>query len=267
MPLFVKVLPPEHAESDRAEARDEREKKTAADERLISLTADLVHYTAALFVATFVLAGITAGLVLVGYRQDRDAKESIAATKLAAESARKSAAAYVSTERAMLATSHFIATQSVDGATLQAVNFTFNIAWPNTGRTPAHAMIWTDHRVQWPSSPIPTFGQPQGHQPTKSVVGPSSAPSGPDQIIPISDVIEIANGNKNLFLYGRCQYSDIFDTSVIHITEVCVQVTFIGDVSALSIFPPREERGRFRYSAVGSQNGFVSNPVTTDAED
>jgi hypothetical protein len=90
-PIVVKVLPTEKTKDDltREDAKDKE--KTAIDQKLVSLTGDLALYTKLLFVATAVLALITLGLVVTGFLQIRDARETIEATKIAALAAQKSA--------------------------------------------------------------------------------------------------------------------------------------------------------------------------------
>ena len=86
-PAVVKVLPSEKSKDDLA--REER--KDEADRRLVELTGDLARYTEWLFGATLALGFITMGLVVVGFLQVRDAKESIAAAVKSAAAAEKAA--------------------------------------------------------------------------------------------------------------------------------------------------------------------------------
>jgi hypothetical protein len=89
-PVVVKVLPAEKSKDDLAREDAQNSEKAAAEGRLINLTSDLAFYTKLLFGATACLALVTVGLVVVGFLQVRDAKESIAATKKAAEAAQES---------------------------------------------------------------------------------------------------------------------------------------------------------------------------------
>ena len=74
-PLIVKVVPEEKSKDELAReyAREQSEG------RLVELTGDLALYTWRLFLATAGLVFATSGLVVVGFRQIRDAKEAIAA--------------------------------------------------------------------------------------------------------------------------------------------------------------------------------------------
>ena len=73
--------------------RKDRDEKSATDHRLVDYTADLAHYTLALFIATLLLAGGTGGLVYYGFKQASDAKRAIAASEKAAKAAETAAAA------------------------------------------------------------------------------------------------------------------------------------------------------------------------------
>jgi hypothetical protein len=86
-PAIVKRLPAEKPkdELDREIAKQE------SDRQLVKFTGDLATYTKLLFIATGILAVITAGLVIVGFLQVRDAKESISAAVKSAAAAEKAA--------------------------------------------------------------------------------------------------------------------------------------------------------------------------------
>jgi hypothetical protein len=88
-PVIVKVLPPEKSKDE----LDAEIAKQESDRQLVKLTGDLAAYTRLLFVATGLLAVITAGLVIAGFLQVRDAKASIAAAVKSAGAAEKAAAA------------------------------------------------------------------------------------------------------------------------------------------------------------------------------
>jgi len=81
-PLFVKITSSEYPQPD--PTQDDAK-------RLTDLTGDLAHYTKDLFIATVVLALVTAGLLILGMFQLKDNKRSITA----AENAAKAAAAQV----------------------------------------------------------------------------------------------------------------------------------------------------------------------------
>jgi hypothetical protein len=74
-PVIVKVLPTEKPKDE----LDREIEKQESDRQLVKLTGNLATYTKALFIATGILALITAGLVVVGFFQVRDAKAAIAA--------------------------------------------------------------------------------------------------------------------------------------------------------------------------------------------
>lgn len=87
-PVVVKVITPEKSDADLAKEEAKEKESLAVEERLADLTGDLAGYTKGLFIATLVLAGLTAGLLGLGVFQVRDAKRSIAAAETAANAAR-----------------------------------------------------------------------------------------------------------------------------------------------------------------------------------
>jgi len=174
---------------------------------------------------------------------------------------KRSHRAYVATERAMMATPSFFATQVYgersgdDPAGVYA--YIFGISWPNTGKTPAvQAIAWTDHRICDPNDAIPTFVKPGDAINGFATVGSNGAPSGPDQIVSSEEVQAAALEKRVIYLYGRVEYSDIFDPGFRHVTEGCFRLVFQGDPYELLRYPLRQDRARFRYTAVGPQNHY-----------
>src|SRR5258708_10323361 len=101
-PVVVKVIPTEKPKDELAREDAKDKEKTAIDRQIASLTGELALYTKLLFAATAVLALITFGLVVVGFRQVRDAKQAIAAAVDSAAAARISAEAFMNAEGAQI---------------------------------------------------------------------------------------------------------------------------------------------------------------------
>jgi len=80
-PVVVKVIPTEKSKDELARENAKDKEKLAVDDRIARLTRDLAFYTKQLFVATAALALITLGLVILGFRQVRDARRSITAAE------------------------------------------------------------------------------------------------------------------------------------------------------------------------------------------
>jgi hypothetical protein len=76
-PVVVKVVPTEKSKGD----LDTEKAKQESDRHLVKLTADLANYTMFLFFATAALFLAIIGLVVVGFRQVRDARRSINAAE------------------------------------------------------------------------------------------------------------------------------------------------------------------------------------------
>jgi hypothetical protein len=87
LPIIVKAItdPPSKAEAEKKDAAEKA--KAAVDRKLVELTGSLALYTGLLFAATVLLALGTGALVIVGFLQVKDAKDSIAAAVKAAKAA------------------------------------------------------------------------------------------------------------------------------------------------------------------------------------
>lgn len=86
-PVAVNVIPAPKTEDERAaEAKDRRE-KAETDAKLTEYTGQLADFTRGLFYATVFLGVATIGLLILGFFQRRDMKESIAASARQAKAA------------------------------------------------------------------------------------------------------------------------------------------------------------------------------------
>lgn len=90
-PVVVKVMPAERTQAEVAEEKAKEREGLKTETRLADLTGDLAAYTWKLFIATAFLAALTAGLLVIGLSQAREAKRMITATEIAAYAARDSA--------------------------------------------------------------------------------------------------------------------------------------------------------------------------------
>jgi hypothetical protein len=98
-----------------------------------------------------------------------------------------------------------------------------SIEWINTGKT------WTKnaiHFVRWyaPVSAINnTFTYPdEGDPPGKLFIGPGGIMRGGPFVIEASVIKEVIQGVRFLYVWGWCEYDDIFTANARHRTEFCV---------------------------------------------
>src|ERR1039457_6091370 len=92
-PFFVEVTRAPETKEELAKEDADANKKAAAEQRIVNLTADLAHYTNWLFKATAALGLFTFCLVVVGFYEICDARRSLRVAESAARSAAKTAAA------------------------------------------------------------------------------------------------------------------------------------------------------------------------------
>lgn len=88
-PIVVKIVPPEISKDERDKMESKEADKATEDRQMVELTGALARYTKWLFVATTVLAMLTLGLVIVGFKQTSDARASIEAAKKSAVAAER----------------------------------------------------------------------------------------------------------------------------------------------------------------------------------
>src|ERR1700722_2741123 len=92
-PIVVQVVKAQSSQEekqDRDEGRRAEAQHAAREESLVSWTRKLANYTLGLTVGTLLLAAATAVLVILGFRQIAEARESISASRIAAEASQRS---------------------------------------------------------------------------------------------------------------------------------------------------------------------------------
>ncbi len=231
-PIVVNVSPPQKTHEEIEQEAKERKDKSDVDRKLVTLTGDLANYTFGLFVATGALVLATIGLCVFGWKQSRDMKESITANTIAAAAAKKSAdvaeSALRETERAFV----FCAKQNMiqpDKPLKDDSKYIIDVHWVNEGRT------WTKGCLQhvcWCSYEMPIddeFGFPDlcNPDPERTFIGPGGQINGGPLLIPHLDVRAALEGRRHLYIWGWCEYDDVFANTYRHRTEFCFKLVLV----------------------------------------
>jgi hypothetical protein len=227
-PVVVKIIPAEKSKAD----LDAENARQEFDRQLVKLTGDLAGYTRLLLVATvgLFLAGI--GMIVVGFRQARGARQSIDAAE---DKRRFAERALTELERPLVGIeiidsgfkSELIAEE--DYYVTHAENLTFR--YVNHGRSPA-TIIETSDRFEIckatrlpdpvdpnaPGNQVP-FGVIVGANGGTSPTGTREPPSGIDK----QEFMRVTSGDDNLVFIGHVRFRDIFNRT--YVTGFCLRLS------------------------------------------
>lgn len=232
LPIVVKVIESKKSKNELDREDAAQKEKTASDGALVTLTGNLALYTKLLAIGTFLLFLATGGLVRIGYLQVRDAKQTIAATKIAADAAKKSADVARDTLHAQRAV---VATDGPNGNVMFGdggviLGYHFEAIWTNSGGTTAlggaAGMIYKLIDGQQVDSVV--FDRPPISQRDNITVAPQRHFRSTTQI-PINDLSRVFRGEARLFLLTRIEYTDVFNFP--HHTQGCSEVRIVNDPS------------------------------------
>jgi hypothetical protein len=216
-PIFVKIVPPEKTDTERAEDRKKENEKSAIDRSVVRFTEDLATYTAFLFGATAVLALATGGLVFAGFKQLRDTKRIIIAAEKSAMTAER---ALTDLERAYVFVSIYAHYPNfatlVNNATEKLFDVHVTISASNHGKTPAILRkvrgylqipdVVPQSLIEIPNAVIefPDGLAISSAEPYRFTV---------DHRITNDEWIGIQNANKHLYCVGVIGYSDVLGST------------------------------------------------------
>jgi hypothetical protein len=194
-PVVVRVIPPEKSQDE----LESEKAKRISDEQIVKLTGDLAWYTKLLFGATALLVLATAGLVISGLYQLRDARRQMAHD-------RQVERAYVFA-RVVTEAEQYPAMRSGTPTTVSAEYI--EVALDNHGKTAGYI---DDVAI---SSCIPEeLPKPADldadYKRSKWEMGVSIPPDGTDVRVPKRFELRAVKGHV---VYGRVYYRDIFGGS------------------------------------------------------
>jgi hypothetical protein len=222
-------------------------------DRLATYTFWLMVCTAALVVATLVVAAATVGLWLYAGRQAADMEKSIAAAEDSAKTARD---ALVKTQRAFV----YIATFEYAGLGSDAA---ITPVWRNSGTTPTRSMRNYTNWKSFNGEPPASFGFPDQDKDGNSVtdsgpftqpafIGPGETMAAQSMVIPLDLLNAAAAGRMRIFVWGWSKYQDVFGTK--HILRFCneVRVKALSSEGKLAISFPIYQRNNCTDEDCGS---------------
>lgn len=174
------------------------------------------------------------------------AKDSAEATKLMAQ-------VQMAAMRAQMSPVDYQVTQ-VSKAGVPAEAFFIRVSWRNMGATVAQNCIirFATHAFA-ADEEIPIFPVEETDAPRAAV--PPNVPIHTDHLrLPAAEMEQIIREGYRLVLWSRCEYNDVFEPTRTRVTEVCVQMDFMGDMADLLDGAENGDRYRFRWQPVGQQN-------------
>jgi hypothetical protein len=156
----------------------------------------------------------------------------------------------IDTERAYIFCDHIDATWAANKKTEQVTKWIFTIIWRNSGRTPTRygrcaVNIWDGaNGAVFPAD----FDYPDYTEPGPIIIAPSAIMHSVGFEINVDRLEEIRQGFRAVYIWGWCDYNDVFDDTDQHRSEFCFEVTVSGN--------PIYKEGGFKYRRHGPFNGF-----------
>jgi hypothetical protein len=227
----------------------------------------LATYTFWLDVLTTILAVSTFGLwvaTLFSFRrQASEAKKSLRIAQNSADAAKEQVAlsrsALESTERAYVFCEQILSEWTAIKETEQVTKWTFTIVWRNTGKTPTRRAI--SNANKWEGTDVGAlpseFDYPDYASSEDMVIGPNAVMHAGGFDIPVETLVAMRAGKTRIYIWGWCEYDDVFEGTSRHRSEFCFEIIVTGN--------PIYKNGGFKYRRHGPFNGFdeecVKRPV------
>jgi hypothetical protein len=231
VPLIVKVAPSPSAYPESAEQRQASEDKTAEDRWPLRFAGYMTLFTGLLVI-------VGAGQLIMFFKQLRLIRDGMNDAKIAAEAARDAAIAAQETlksNRAWMCMSQWTGA-SIGNAFIDGVHigetYGFSIVWENSGRSPALDFnIYTEIKTIGRDDELPTFDVSRGLvQDIRAILGPGKQGASLIKPLPSDEYHSFKNRERHVVLYCLVNYRDIFDTTIIRRSEVCLKLSCVGDM-------------------------------------
>ncbi len=194
-------------------------------------------FTGALFLATSGLWGVT-GLMWCATRRVLIDNRRVLKVSLrhaqAAEDAVKATQDIVNTERAWIVYDGLVFNE-VSGTTPSGEKIEnairLHAGWRNFGRSPAVGIqIFVDHKIlPFDSIDIPTF-TPKWFNSGKAnaVLGQQQFTQSNGRLFRSNEITLLLDRKIKIFFYSSIKYEDVILSNIQHISEVCLEVSFMG---------------------------------------
>ena len=206
----------------------------------------IVVFTAVLTVVTILQHRLEAKMA-------RDTGDTIKTAKDSAEATKLMAQVQMAAMRAQVSPVDYQITQ-VSKAGDPAEAFLIRVGWLNSGATAAqNCVVQIAAEIIGQEGEIPQFSSAEG-APGRATV-PPQLPFHSDYLhIMPEDIERVIRSEERLILWSRCDYNDVFEPTRTRVSEVCVQMDFMGNVADLLDGAENGNRYRFRWQPVGHQN-------------
>lgn len=172
----------------------------------------------------------------------------------AKESATIARTALVATQRAFVFAPQIDALNIIDPATflLQAIQVV--PTWRNAGLTPARRLVASVEHSMFAPGEAPTISfDPAPPEVVRFDVGPQTTFQGNVLVVPLSDIQKILEQKARMFVFGACQYDDVFQDTPRHLTKYCFEVEVAID-PRIPVNPQNRETKFLRFRAVTEHN-------------
>ncbi|MDP1643569.1 MAG: hypothetical protein Q8L59_15440 [Phenylobacterium sp.] len=208
----------------------------------------------------FLMVLFTFALTFVAFKQhqleERLADETtgtVQTAKDSAEATKLMARVQMAAMRAQVSPVEYQITQ-VSKAGDPAEAFLVRVGWLNTGATAAqNCIVQIAAEIIGLEVEVPEFFPDEGAPGVAAV--PPQLPLHSNYLhIMAGDIDRVIRSGDRLILWSRCDYNDVFEPERTRVSEVCVQMHFMGDVTDLLDGNPNGDRYRFRWQPVGQQN-------------
>jgi len=258
MPLVIKGFPPADSENDAAHKKYEQQEKPTLDRWLTWGTVALAIFTFFLFCFTAALWWVTYRLSKDARRtaeiQARDTQTSFAIAKESADLAKASFDSYQMAERAWVYSTGIDVSEFIDATDLtrpgkKFSGVMFHARWQNAGKTPATHCRANINSAIVPASleNIPIFERATDPEQKESALLPGIPVSTTPRYVDNADLKRLVNREVRLFVYSTFEYTDVFITNELRLSEICLEVTCNG-------YEPNSSLPKFFFIPTGPQN-------------
>jgi hypothetical protein len=215
----------------------------------------LAAYTFWLDVLTSILAISTLGLWLATLysfkRQAAEAKRTLRIAQDSADAAKEQVAVSRSAlERAYVFCEHITSHWTAIKETEEVTKWTFTIVWRNSGKTPTRRAI--NNTNKWEGTHVGAlpsdFDYPDYEASDPFLIGPKAVMHAGVFDISVETLIAMRAGNTRTYVWGWCDYDDVFAGTPRHRSEFCFEIIVTGN--------PIYKNGGFLYKRHGPFNGF-----------
>jgi hypothetical protein len=122
------------------------------------------------------------------------------------------------------------------------------------GLTPARRLVASvEHRMFTPVEEPTISFDPAPPEVVRFDVGPQTTFQGNALIVPLSDIQQILEQKARMFIWGACEYDDVFENTPHHLTKYCFEVDIAID-PRIPVNPQSQETKFLRFRAVTEHN-------------